>query len=102
MTTERFINQASARLDNLRYIFSEENIMPNKHPLLSRSFLALLLSLSSTLTFAAVQQSPIAGHWEGAIKLPTGSLNFSVDFTVASDGKVVLTNLNGTPLRDLI
>src|SRR5262245_32821876 len=76
--------------------------MPNKHPLLSRSFLALLLSLSSTLTFAAVQQSPIAGHWEGAIKLPTGSLNFSVDFTVASDGKVVLTNLNGTPLRDLI
>src|SRR5215470_2051747 len=65
--------------------------MPNKHPLLSRVFLAFLLSLSSILTFAAVQQSPIAGHWEGAIKLPTGALNLSVDFTVASDGKHAAT-----------
>src|SRR5262252_10108751 len=62
--------------------------MPNKHPLLSRVFIAFLLSLSSILTFAAVQQSPIAGHWEGAIKLPTGALNISVDFTAASDGKL--------------
>src|SRR5262245_46264146 len=68
--------------------FSEEKIMPNKHPLLSCVFLAFLFSLPSILTFAAVQQSPIAGHWEGAIKLPTGALNFSVDFTVASDGKL--------------
>ena len=65
--------------------------MPNKHPLLSRVFLALLLSLSSTLTFAAIQQSTIAVHWEGAIKLPTGALNFSVDFTGASDGKLAAT-----------
>ncbi|HMB26667.1 MAG TPA: serine hydrolase domain-containing protein, partial [Blastocatellia bacterium] len=68
--------------------FSEEKIMLNNHPLLSRIFLAFLLSLFSILTFAAVQQSPMAGHWEGAIKLPTGALNFSVDFTVASDGKL--------------
>jgi len=46
------------------------------------------LGMTFPLTFAAVQQSPIAGHWEGAIKLPTGALNFSVDFTVASDGKL--------------
>src|SRR5262245_12036911 len=65
--------------------------MPNKHPLLSRVFLAFLLSLSSILTFAAVQQSPIAGHWEGAIKLPTGALNISVDFTVAADDKLAAT-----------
>jgi len=65
--------------------------MLNKHPLLSRIFLALLLSLSSTSTFAAIQQNPVAGHWEGAIKLPTGALNFSVDFTVAADGKLAAT-----------
>jgi CubicO group peptidase (beta-lactamase class C family) len=65
--------------------------MLNKHPLLSRIFLALLLSLSSTPTFAAVQQNPLAGHWEGAIKLPTGALNLSVDFTVAADGKLAAT-----------
>ena len=65
--------------------------MLNKHPLLSRIFLAFLLSLSSTLTFAAIQQNPIAGHWEGAIKLPTGALNFSVDVTIAADGKLAAT-----------
>jgi CubicO group peptidase (beta-lactamase class C family) len=65
--------------------------MLNKHPLLSRILLALLLSLSSTPTFAAIQQNPVAGHWEGAIKLPTGALNFSVDFTVAADGKLAAT-----------
>ncbi|HKQ91780.1 MAG TPA: serine hydrolase, partial [Blastocatellia bacterium] len=65
--------------------------MLNKYPLISRIFLALLLSLSSTLTFAATQQNTIAGHWEGAIKLPTGALNFSVDFTVAADGKLAAT-----------
>src|SRR5574341_932412 len=65
--------------------------MPNKHTLLSRLFLAFLLSLTSTLTFAAIQQNPIAGHWEGAIKLPTGAINISVDFTVAADGKLAAT-----------
>src|SRR2546422_9994864 len=65
--------------------------MPNKHLLLSRIFLAFLLSLTSTLAFAAIQQNPIAGHWEGAIKLPTGALNISVDFTVAADGKLGAT-----------
>src|SRR5262245_64223369 len=70
---------------------SKDQIMPNKHPLLSRVFLPFLLSLSSILTLAAVQQSPIAGHWEGAIKLPTGALNISVDFTVVSDGKPAAT-----------
>jgi len=65
--------------------------MPNKHLLLSRPLLAFLFSLYFTLTFAAVQQNPIIGHWEGAIKLPTGALNFSVDFTVAGGGKLAAT-----------
>jgi CubicO group peptidase (beta-lactamase class C family) len=65
--------------------------MLNKHPLLSRIFLAFLLSLSSTLTFAAIQQNPIAGHWEGALKWPPGAVSFSVDFTVTADGRLAGT-----------
>jgi CubicO group peptidase (beta-lactamase class C family) len=65
--------------------------MPNRHPLLSQLFLALLLSLTSTLTFAAIQQNPVAGHWEGAIKLPTGAINLSVDFAASADGKLAAT-----------
>ncbi len=38
-----------------------------------------------------MQQSPIAGHWEGAIKLPSGALNISVDFASSPDGKLSAT-----------
>jgi len=44
------------------------------------SLLLLILTACST-GFAAGQQNPIAGHWEGAIKLPSGDLKISVDFT---------------------
>ncbi|MEP7342300.1 MAG: hypothetical protein ABI977_31520 [Acidobacteriota bacterium] len=47
--------------------------------------------LCCALALAASQHNPIAGHWEGAIKLPSGALNFSVDFTVANDGKLSAT-----------
>jgi CubicO group peptidase (beta-lactamase class C family) len=50
--------------------------------------LLLVLICCSSQIFAAPQQNPLVGHWEGAIKLPTGALNFSVDFTVAADGKL--------------
>jgi len=51
--------------------------------------IALCISLlCCALALAASQQNPIAGHWEGAIKLPNGALNFSVDFTAANDGKL--------------
>jgi hypothetical protein len=51
----------------------------------------LFVLICAALVFAAPQQNPIAGHWEGVIKLPTGALNFSVDFTVAADGKPAAT-----------
>lgn len=38
-----------------------------------------------------MQKSPIAGHWEGAIKLPSGALNISVDFASSPDGKLSAT-----------
>jgi CubicO group peptidase (beta-lactamase class C family) len=47
--------------------------------------------LCYALALAAPQQSPIAGYWEGAIKLPNGALNFSVDFTAANNGKLSAT-----------
>lgn len=50
-----------------------------------------IILMCALLAFAAPQQNPIAGHWEGAIKLPTGALNISVDFTVAADGKLAAT-----------
>jgi CubicO group peptidase (beta-lactamase class C family) len=45
----------------------------------------------AALAPAAPQQNPIAGHWEGAIKLPNGPLSISVDFTAAADGKLSAT-----------
>ena len=51
--------------------------------------LGLICCVSQLL--AAPQQNPLIGHWEGAIKLPTGALNISVDFTVAADGKLTAT-----------
>ncbi|HEU0176806.1 MAG TPA: serine hydrolase [Blastocatellia bacterium] len=53
--------------------------------------LLLALICCSLPAFAAPHQNSLAGHWEGAIKLPTGALNFSVDFTVAADGKLAAT-----------
>src|SRR5262249_25146658 len=63
------------------------SIAPQRSRYLIVSLLLVLLC-RPPLTFAAQQQNPLVGHWEGAIKLPTGALNFSVDFTVASDGKL--------------
>jgi len=60
----------------------------------SRYIIVNLLSVlicGSLFAFAAPQQNPLPGHWEGAIKLPTGALNISVDFTVAADGKLAAT-----------
>lgn len=59
----------------------------------SRRLITSLLSIliCSSLALAAPQQNPVAGHWEGAIKLPNGALNISVDFTVAADGKLTAT-----------
>ncbi len=51
----------------------------------------LLVLVCFSLAVAAPHQNPLVGHWEGAIKLPTGPLNFSVDFTVAADGKLAAT-----------
>lgn len=55
----------------------------------AKVFLFSLLGLVSAL--AASQQNSIAGHWEGAIKLPSGELKISVDFISASDGKLSAT-----------
>ncbi len=51
----------------------------------------LFILICVVIVFAAPQQNPLAGHWEGAIKLPTGAINISVDFTVAADGKLTAT-----------
>jgi CubicO group peptidase (beta-lactamase class C family) len=42
---------------------------------------ALFILIACSTGFAAVQQNSIAGHWEGAIKLPAADLKISVDFT---------------------
>ncbi|MGE0128465.1 MAG: serine hydrolase [Blastocatellales bacterium] len=51
----------------------------------------LLVLICTSLALAAPQQNSIAGHWEGAIKLPTGAINISVDFTAATGGKLSAT-----------
>ncbi|HEX9001850.1 MAG TPA: serine hydrolase [Blastocatellia bacterium] len=55
----------------------------------ANTFLFSLLGLVTAL--AASQQNSIAGHWEGAIKLPGGALNISVDFSAAADGRLSAT-----------
>ncbi|MGH9799267.1 MAG: serine hydrolase, partial [Blastocatellia bacterium] len=67
--------------------------MPSKIPLpFRRLVVAFLFSLICTaFALAASQQSSIAGHWEGAIKLPNGDLKISVDFAAAADGKLAAT-----------
>src|SRR5258706_3167541 len=42
---------------------------------------ALFILMASSTGIAGVQQNPIAGHWEGAIKLPSCELKLSVEFT---------------------
>lgn len=65
---------------------------PTPIPSLHRFVIALLFSLlCSAPALAASQQNPVAGHWEGAIKLPNGDLKISVDFTAAADGKLSAT-----------
>ncbi|MGH9752141.1 MAG: serine hydrolase, partial [Blastocatellia bacterium] len=51
----------------------------------------LLVLICFSLASAAPQQNPLVGHWEGVIKLPTGALNFSVDFRTGADGKLAAT-----------
>jgi CubicO group peptidase (beta-lactamase class C family) len=56
---------------------------------LRRMATAFLFSLFCLMSAPArAQQAQLTGHWEGAIKLPNGALNFSVDFTAATDGKL--------------
>src|SRR5262245_50763726 len=64
------------------------SIIPQRSRYLIANLLLILVCCSA---FAAQGQNPLIGHWEGAIKLPTGALNFSVDFTVAADGKLAAT-----------
>src|SRR5215469_10370892 len=37
------------------------------------------------LGLAAIQQNSVTGHWEGAIKLPTGPLSLSIDVSGTAD-----------------
>jgi len=48
----------------------------------------LLVAVVGLVAASPVQQNSIAGHWEGAIKLPSGDLKISVDFEAAADGKL--------------
>lgn len=50
--------------------------------------IGLLVLIVSSTGFAAFQQNSIAGHWEGAITLPNGAVNISVDFTASAGGKL--------------
>jgi CubicO group peptidase (beta-lactamase class C family) len=52
------------------------------------SYLSAILFLFITASAAPQQTSAktIAGHWEGAIELPTGKLAIDVDFTKTADG----------------
>ncbi|MDQ3010601.1 MAG: hypothetical protein M3X11_07875 [Acidobacteriota bacterium] len=62
-------------------------IRPPPALLLSRLTIALFASLlCAVLALAAAQQNSVAGHWEGAIKLPNGDLKISVDLTAANAG----------------
>jgi hypothetical protein len=68
--------------------------MPSaKSHTLQRLVICVLIVLATGASvFAAVRQATlIAGHWEGAITLPTGALGMSVDFTVGGDGKLSAT-----------
>src|SRR5713101_5451407 len=53
--------------------------------------LGLAVLMASSAGFAALQQTSIAGHWEGAITLPNGAVNISVDFTASAGGKLSAT-----------
>ncbi len=53
--------------------------------------ICLLNLICFAFVLAAPPQTSVAGHWEGAIKLPTGALNFSGDFTTATGGKLAAT-----------
>ncbi|HMY76641.1 MAG TPA: serine hydrolase domain-containing protein, partial [Blastocatellia bacterium] len=58
-----------------------------------RGFASAFLFILLCFAFApaAAQQNSVAGHWEGAIKLPGNELKISVDFTAAADGKLSAT-----------
>ena len=59
------------------------SMSPISHLPSGRPFIALvfLILMACSTEFGAGQQNSIAGHWEGAIKLPNGELKISVDFT---------------------
>ena len=59
------------------------SIPPISHVLSGRHFVAvaLFILMACSTGFAAGQQNSIAGHWEGTIKLPSGDLKISVEFT---------------------
>ncbi len=51
----------------------------------------LSLALVAGAVAAPLLQNAVAGHWEGAITLPSGELKISVDFAAAADGKLSAT-----------
>jgi CubicO group peptidase (beta-lactamase class C family) len=51
----------------------------------------LLMLMACPTGLALWQQNSPAGHWEGAIKLPSGDLKISVDFTADTAGKFSAT-----------
>ena len=53
--------------------------------------LLILMAFQVGFGFVATSQTSIAGHWEGAITLPSGALNLSVDFARSADGKLSAT-----------
>lgn len=58
-----------------------------------RTLLSFVLSLAlvAGAVAAPLLQNAVAGHWEGAITLPSGELKISVDFAAAADGKLSAT-----------
>src|SRR5678816_1180045 len=58
----------------------------------SRVFTALIIvCLYASGLALANQTASIIGHWEGTITPPNGTLNISVDFVSAADGKLTAT-----------
>ena len=75
-----------------------------KSPTARRRTLTVLLMvcLSASGLVSARQTASIARHWEGAINAPNGTLNISVDFVSAADGKLTATmNIPQQGARDL-
>ena len=81
-TGKRLLSQRKMLSDSIQKI----SHLPSRHFIA----VALLILMACSTGFAAGQQNPIAGHWEGAIKLPSGDLKISLEFN-DSAGKLSAT-----------